>query len=345
MDVILGIIRESWLLLTRMSPYLLFGFAAAGLLHAFVDTRKITAHLGEHSLASVIKASIIGIPLPLCSCGVLPLAMSLRREGASKGAILSFLISTPTTGVDSIFATYSLLGWFFTAYRVLASFVTGVFSGILANIFLKDEVTVEAPPPKCKMCEMEGFHGHSFAERAKGAFEYAFVELMTDTGKWLVAGIVIGGVISYFVPESFIKTYMGSGLRSMLIMLLIGIPMYVCASGSIPIAAALMIKGLNPGAAFVFLLSGPATNAAGMAVIGGQLGKKVLTIYLFSIVVCSLALGALLNLIWGAAGMTFMMPHAHGGEGSGAWLGVVCSVVLLGFIGNAYLRARGRSKK
>lgn len=345
MEVLLGIIRESWLLLTRMSPYLLFGFAAAGLLHAFMDTRRITAHLGERSLVSVVKASLIGIPLPLCSCGVLPLAASLRREGASKGAILSFLISTPTTGVDSIFATYSLLGWFFTAYRVLASFAAGVLSGLLANVLLKDDDAVKAGVPRCKMCEMAEEHGHSFVYKAKSAFKYAFVELMTDTGKWLLAGVIIGGTIAYFVPESFVRTFMGSGLRAMLIMLVIGIPMYVCASGSIPIAAALMLKGLNPGAAFVFLFAGPATNAAGMAVIGGQLGRKALAIYLFSIVVCSLAMGALLDFLWNAAGMTFSLTHMHGGEGAAAWPGVVCGTVLLGLIVNAYLRARVRSEK
>jgi uncharacterized membrane protein YraQ (UPF0718 family) len=286
----------------------------------------------------VIKASLIGIPLPICSCGVLPLAMSLKKEGASKGAILSFLISTPTTGVDSIFATYSLLGGFFAAYRVLASFVTGVFAGVLANLFLKDEQEPAGPVQPCKMCCAEGEHAHSGKERARTALSYAFVDLMRDTGKWLLAGILIGGGISFFMPESFIKSYMGSGFPAMLVMLAIGIPMYVCASGSIPIAAALMMKGMNPGAAFVFLLSGPATNAAGMAVIGGRLGKKALAVYLFSIAICSLALGALLDVIWVSSGMVFSPPHAHGMGNIEAWIGISSSVILLGLIANGSFR-------
>lgn len=341
MDVLLGILKESWILLTQMSPYLLFGFASAGLLHAFVDTRKITAHLGDRSFLSVVKASLIGVPLPLCSCGVLPLAMSLRKEGASKGAVLSFLISTPTTGVDSIFATYSLLGWFFAAYRVMASFVTGVFAGVMANVLLRNEKEPpceEAPP--CKMCRSFEEHEHPAPYKFKTAFKYAFVELVRDTGKWLIAGIFIGGCISYFVPASFIATYVGSGIKAMLIMLAIGMPMYVCASGSIPIAAALMMKGMAPGAAFVFLLSGPATNAAGMVLIGGKLGKKALAIYLIAIAACSLALGALLDLVWGSAGMYFSPPHIHGTNDIEGRVGIVSSLMLLGLIANGFIRRK-----
>lgn len=341
MEILAGIVRESWILLNQMSPYLLFGFAAAGVLHVFVDTRKITAHLGERSFLSVIKASLIGVPLPLCSCGVLPLAMSLRKEGASKGAVLSFLISTPTTGVDSILATYSLLGGAFAVYRVLASFVTGVVAGIMANIFLKnDKETAEKEAPPCKMCCKTEEHAHPAPAKFGAACEYAFVELIRDTGKWLIAGILIGGSISYFIPASFIATYVGSGITAMLIMLAVGMPMYVCASGSIPIAAALMMKGISPGAALVFLLAGPATNAAGMALIGGRLGKKALAIYLFSIAVCSLALGALLDLVWGAAGMTFAPPHVHGMGDIEGWLGIASSITLLALIVNSRIRMR-----
>lgn len=340
MEIISGILKESWLLLNRMAPYLLFGFAVAGLLHAFVDTRAITRHLGGRSFVSVLKASAIGVPLPLCSCGVLPLAMSLKKEGASKGSILSFLISTPTTGVDSILATYALLGWFFAAYRVLASFVAGIVAGVMANFFLKDEPEVVPEAPACKMCCAEGEHTHSGQDKARTAFNYAFVELIGDTGKWLLAGILIGGCISYFIPESFIRTYMGSGLQAMLIMLAIGIPMYVCASGSIPIAAALMIKGMNPGAAFVFLLAGPATNAAGVAVIARQLGIKAVLVYLSSIVICSLGMGALLDLVWNASGIVFTPPHIHGGGSAEGWFGMVCSVALLGLIANSFLRSK-----
>ncbi len=300
MSIVLGIIKESYYLLNEMSPYLLFGFLFAGILHVFIDTAFIARHLGKGSFLSVVKASLFGIPLPLCSCGVIPAAMSLRKEGASKGAILSFLISTPTSGVDSILATYALLGPFFAVYRVIASFVTGVFSGTLANIFLKENDSGPAveEKKKCPICQEDEEHGHTLFYKVREVFRYAFGALLGDIGKWLIVGIIIGGAISYFMPEKFIETYLGSGLKSMIVMLIVGIPMYVCATGSIPIAAALMLKGMNPGAAFVFLLAGPATNAVGMTVISQQLGKKALAVYLVSISVCSVGMGILMNKIW-----------------------------------------------
>ena len=299
MDIITGILKASMILFEEMSPYLLFGFMFAGLLHVLVTPGTIAKHLGKRSSLSVVKASLFGIPLPLCSCGVIPAAMSLRKEGASKGAILSFLISTPTTGVDSIFATYSLLGGVFAIYRVLASFAAGVFSGILANIF-DDDSAAQADPEidECRLCRSKKEHKHTVAEKVKMAFTYAFVELISDTGRWLLLGVLIGGVIAFFMPEKFIHDYLGSGWRAMIVMLILGIPMYVCATGSIPIAAALMMKGMNPGAAFVFLMAGPATNAVSMTVISRNIGRKALIIYLVSIALCSVMMGGLLDRLW-----------------------------------------------
>ncbi len=282
-----------------MSPYLLFGFLFAGFLHIFLSPKTIARHLGKNNFLSVIKAALLGVPLPLCSCGVIPAAMSLRKEGASRGAVLSFLISTPTTGVDSILATYSLLGGIFTVYRIIASFITGTLAGLLSNIFIKEDFHgIEQQAPKCRMCHDEEEHVHGLGDKIKGLFHYAFIDLVADSGKALVAGVFIGGVITFFVPEEFISTYMGSGFSAMIIMLLIGIPMYVCATASIPIAAALMLKGMNPGAAFVFLVAGPATNIVTITVVLKSLGKGALVIYLGSIAVASLVLGYCLDLIW-----------------------------------------------
>ena len=302
MNTVLGIINESFLLLNKMSVYLLFGFLFAGILHIFLKEGTIAKHLGKDDFFSVVKASLFGIPLPLCSCGVIPAALSLRKQGASKGSVMSFLISTPTTGIDSIFATYSLLGGVFTIYRIGAAFITAIFSGVAANIFLSKEIKQEASESKCasKSCCS---HNHddkslSFFDNVKGVFKYAFGDLLKDAGAWLILGIFIGGAISYFVPESFVERYMGSTWLSMIIMLIIGIPMYVCATGSIPIAAALMLKGLNPGAAFVFLMVGPATNSTALTVIIKELGFKAAVIFLSSIVVSSLSMGALLNYVY-----------------------------------------------
>ncbi|NQT46963.1 MAG: SO_0444 family Cu/Zn efflux transporter [Candidatus Omnitrophica bacterium] len=331
----MGILRESIDLLNKMAPYLLFGFFFAGILHIFLSPEGIARHLGRGNFSSVIKAALFGIPLPLCSCGVVPAALSLRKEGASRGSVLAFLISTPATGIDSIFATYALMGGLFTAYRVLASFITAVFAGILANIFTKeDEVSSEKSDEKCKMCHTDdghegGQHNHTIWERAKGALNYAFVELLGDVSKWLLLGILVGGAISWFIPEAFITRYLGSGLRAMVIMFLIGAPMYVCATGSIPIAAALMLKGINPGAAFVFLLAGPATNAVTMTIVSKYIGKKAVAIYLVSIAVSSIGLGLLLDRVWNIFGGAQIKGAAMHSQILPLWVEQSSAVILI----------------
>ena len=336
--MITGIFKESYFLLKEMAPYLLFGFFFAGILHIFISTETISRHLGKSSVLSVITASLFGIPLPLCSCSVIPAAMSLRKEGASRGAVLSFLISTPTTGIDSIFATYSLLGGLFTVYRIIASFVTGVFAGVCANFLIKEGPVSRVDVPKCKLCDDETEHVHGTGRRIKGVFSYAFGDLLKDTGLALLVGIVIGGVIAYFLPESFIETYLGSGLKEMFIMLLIGIPMYVCATASIPIAAALMVKGLNPGAAFVFLVAGPATNIVTMSVVAKNMGRKALIVYLGAIAFSSIAMGLLLNKIYAyffeTDSIHMMLQHRRIIP---EWAGVAASIILLLLIGRAFI--------
>ncbi|MGD2278479.1 MAG: SO_0444 family Cu/Zn efflux transporter [Candidatus Omnitrophota bacterium] len=333
MNMIVGIFHEAIFLLEKMAPYLLFGYLFAGLIHIFIDQEMVGRHLGKSNIFSVVKAAILGIPLPLCSCGVIPAAMSLRREGASRGAVLSFLISTPTTGVDSIFATYSLMGWLFTIYRIIASFVTGVLSGIAANFLIKEPLSPHEDKAKCRLCHEEHEHEHPRSHKIRGAFTYAFGELLLDTGGPLLLGVLIGGVITYFMPEDFIGTYLGSGMIAMLVMLAVGIPMYVCATASIPIAAALILKGINPGAAFVFLVAGPATNVVTMTVVMKSIGKAALAIYLGSIAFCSIAMGLLLDWIYqyfyrGEAVST-LMPHR---ELLPEWVGVAAAIVLVALI-------------
>lgn len=342
MDFIIGILKESYFLLNKMSVYLIFGFLFAGLIHIFLKEGMIAKHLGKNNTASVVKASLFGIPLPLCSCGVLPTALSFKREGASKGSILSFLISTPTTGIDSILATYGLLGGVFAVYRVIASFITGVCAGLIANIFFKGESPTASDVEEKSCCHHHDSQSkHSFAGKIKGALRYAFVDLLKDTGLWIVLGILVGGIISYLVPETFISRFLGSGWQSMLIMLLIGIPMYVCSSGSLPIATALMLKGMNPGAAFVFLLTGPATNSAALTVITKELGIKSAVIFLGTIIVCSLFLGVLLNYIWQYLNIdiaSHIMRHSKIIPG---WLEITASVVLiLGIVYNVIPRRK-----
>lgn len=275
---------EIFHLINSMAPFLLLGFFLAGLMHAFVPGKLYQQHLGSNSFKSILYATLIAIPLPLCSCGVIPTAMSLRKEGASKGAVISFLIATPQTGVDSILATYSLMGLPFAIVRPIAALVTALFGGQLANVLEKklndndkDEV----------ISVVEDRKGTGFWEKMKIALHYAFFEMMQDIGKWLVLGLIIAGLITIYVPDSFFGQFSDNTLLSILVVLLFAIPMYLCATGSIPIAIALMLKGLSPGAALVLLMAGPAVNMASILVIHKVMGWRTLAVYLFSIVLGS----------------------------------------------------------
>ena len=298
LDFLGGVLFESFRLLEKMSPYLLFGFFFAGALRVFFSPEKVSRHLGKGGISSVIKAALFGIPLPLCSCGVIPTAISLRRQGANKGATLSFLISTPTTGIDSILATYALLGPLFALYRVISSFVAGVFCGVVANFSLKETFQPLEVEKACNLCDVKEPHFHDIFEKVKFLFHYAFIELLEGISKWLLIGILIGGFISYLIPQEIIRNYFGSGWKAMALMLIVGIPIYVCATGSIPIVAALMFKGMSPGAGLVFLLAGPATNVVTITVVAKELGKKAVALYLASISLTAILLGMLLNFVW-----------------------------------------------
>jgi len=316
-----------------MSVYLVFGYLFAGLLHIFLKEDVIVKHLRKNNITSVVKASLLGIPLPLCSCGVLPAALSLKKDGASRGSVVSFLISTPTTGVDSIFATYAMLGGVFTAYRVFAAFVTALFAGMLTNLFNKnrDDSDIQVNTHTCKTCSDHNCspREHTLFEKIRSVFRYAFGELLEDTGMWLIGGIIVGGVISYFIPDEFISYHLGEGWRSMLIMLLIGIPMYVCASGSLPIVTALMLKGMSPGAGLVFLMAGPATNSVALTVIAKQLGRATLFIFLISIIICGFLSGMLLDYLWIFFNIDTLKHIAKHSEIIPDWLQILSSTFLI----------------
>ena len=312
--MIRGLLLETWNLLREMAPYLLLGFTVAGLLRVIIPDAVVVKYLSGKKWKSVVNASLIGVPLPLCSCGVIPVTAYLKKMGVKRGAILSFLTSTPTTGVDSILATYSLMGGLFTFLRVASSFTIGIFSGIMANIFSskEDELqeTQKSEPIKCEFhAAQESFEGTVWF-KVKRVFSYACVDLIDDVGKWLVIGIVAGGLISYFVPTEIVTKYLGNPVISYALMLAIGIPMHVCSTGSIPIAASLIMKGMSPGAGLVFLIAGPATNTATISFVGGKFGFKTLFIYLSSIILGSVVWGALLDLLWPNFGMQInLMLH------------------------------------
>lgn len=298
----IDIIKEITYIFNESAIYILFGFLIAGVLKTFVPSEKIFKYLGKGNFSSVLMAALLGIPLPLCSCAVLPTALSLKKQGASKGATLSFLISTPETGVDSISITYALIDPIMTVFRPISALVTAVTAGLLVNRFDKkvpaesEEIKDTCAPDSKDSC---GCHEHEKERngKARRLLHYAYVELLDDIVFWLIIGIVIAGFISALVPDNFFEQYL-SGFISMFVMLVVGVPLYMCAASSTPIAAALMLKGLNPGAALVFLLAGPATNAGTIAAVGRFLGKKTMFIYLGTIIVTSIYMGVILNAVY-----------------------------------------------
>ena len=328
--------KEMFDLINGMAPYLLLGFFLAGVMHAFVPQTLYRRYLGGHSFRAVLNAALLGIPLPLCSCGVIPTAMSLRKEGASKGATVSFLISTPQTGVDSIIATYSLMGLPFALIRPLVALVTSLLGGCLVNK-LDDKESPEVQQGASSVAE--DVAQKSFVQRMKSAFRYAFVEMMQDIGRWLLLGLVVAGLITVFVPDSFFALFADKPLLSMLLVLAFAVPMYLCATGSIPIAVALILKGLSPGTALVLLMAGPAVNVASMLVISKVMGKKTLALYLLSIVSGAIFFGLgidyLLPREWFATPLAYIHDcHEHGMS----WFNFSCLVVLLLLLANAFIQ-------
>jgi uncharacterized membrane protein YraQ (UPF0718 family) len=301
-NILLNIVRETAYIFNESAIYILFGFLIAGALKVFIPSEKVFKHLGKGDIRSVLRASLLGIPLPLCSCAVLPTAISLRKQGASRGSTLSFLISTPETGVDSISITYALIDPVMTVFRPLSALITAITAGVSANYYAKQDKTGGIGTGREDIgCEEESCACEdNVRQRGKirELFHYAYVEMLNDIAFWLVTGIIIAGLVSAFIPDNFFGDYTGSRLLSMLVMLIVGVPIYMCAASSTPIAAALILKGLNPGAALVFLLAGPATNLGTIGAVGRFLGKNMMAIYLGTIAVVSIMLGLALDLLY-----------------------------------------------
>lgn len=322
-------------MLAEMAPYLLLGFGIAGLLYAFVPGKFYQNHLSRPGVGSVIKAALIGVPLPLCSCGVLPTAVSLRRNGASRGATTSFLIATPQTGIDSIAATYSLLGPAFAIIRPVAALITAFVGGMLVNREDKSDTndeysdvdTIDAPTAT------------GFRSKILGALQYGYVDMVQNIGKWLIIGLVIAAAITVFIPNGFFTFFAAYPLLSMIAVMIVAVPMYVCSTGSIPIALSLMLKGLSPGAAFVLLMAGPAANFASIIIVGKSLGKKAAAIYLGTIILGAIAIGMIIDMFmprgWFPMSMEAGTTHCHLNVGLFPGL---CSLLLIILLINALIR-------
>ena len=342
-EIIYSYLISLWELTLEMSPYLLLGFLIAGILYIYFPKEKVSKYLGNNNFKSTLNAALIGVPLPLCSCGVIPTGISFYKNGASKGSSVSFLTSTPQTGVDSILATYSLLGLPLAIVRPIIALITGVIGGLFTNSFEKEEI-IPLDQKEKQAGDKNIKHGH----KLKSMLHYAFVEFLQDISKWLIIGLLLAALMAVVIPDDFFTTYLGNEYLSMLIVLVASIPLYVCATGSVPIAAVLLMKGLSPGAAIVFLMAGPATNAATITVIGKVMGKKTLISYLISIIGGAIAFGILVNEFLPREWFTSYIVQVHDGHGSHIlpnWLKIASSVILILFLINGYVQKYLSRKK
>jgi len=324
MDLIFRILSESWQLLLDAAVYILFGILIGGLLKVFLSPAYVAHHLGQGRYSSVFKAALFGVPLPLCSCGVLPAAAALKRQGANNGATTAFLISTPESGIDSISVSYALLDPIMTVARPVAAFVSALIAGCIEN-------TYNPPRPQLAMaadlsCAVDGCcdgvdcpptehaHHHTLLEKIRAGMDYAFGELWGDLAGWFFIGLLLAGLISALVPDDLITSYLGGGFVAMLLMLAFGIPLYICATASTPIAAAMILKGVSPGAALVFLLVGPSTNMATLSVLVGLLGRRTTAVYLTCIAVTAVIFGLTLDSVYATLGISAKAVVGQAGE-------------------------------
>ena len=331
MDTLILYFENFFELLNAMAIYILLGIIFAGVLKQIIPNDFVSKHLGKGDFSSVLKASLLGIPIPLCSCSVIPFANSLKKEGASKGAVQSFLISTPITGADSIMATYGFFGFIFTLYRVISSFIIAIVAGILQNIVdNKFEKSTEKEENSSCLCSCSSEHKEKVKKSfsIKEVFDYALNTIFKDFAKPLLFGLLLGAAFTTFLPKEYASMLFENQFLSYGVILLISTPLYVCATASLPIAASLMLSGLSGGAAFIFLSAGPATNSVTMSVIYKSLGKSALVIYLGTIVVLSLVFAYIFDTFFPPLDIVNYINHKE----ETSILNIIASVVMLGLM-------------
>jgi len=338
-DVITGYFKAFAELFNEMAIYLLIGFFFAGFLHVFIRKEKIGKYLGSNDLRASINASLLGVPLPLCSCGVIPAGLSFMKNGASKGATVSFLISTPQTGIDSIMVTYSMLGWPLAIIRPFVAFVTGVTGGVITNLLHKKSRGKSILKNKVENAPK------SFSGKIKELLRYGFVDFLQDISEWLLIGLAVAALLTLVIPPDFFTTYIEYKWLNMLLVLAISVPLYVCATGSVPIAAVLMMKGLSPGAALVFLMAGPATNIATISVLAKSLGKGAMIAYVATITGGALLAGTIIDLFLPANWFLGYMNHSGHNHSDNSWLQIAASIVLVVLIINGFILKWRDNKK
>ena len=353
---------------SQMAPYLLLGFLLAGVLRLFLSPDKIKKYLGGSGAKPVFWAALLGVPIPLCSCGILPVAASLRKSGAGKGPVAAFLLSTPQTGIDNIIATYGMLGWTFALWRPIQAFIMGLLGGNLIRLLDKPEAGEETGGEPAESCCCEKPAETCACEKAAETcscdkpeksccckpsgkrnplvevLSYAFVELPSEIGGHLILGLVLSGIFVILI-ELFHISPRGLGLGSqMALCILMGIPLYVCSTASIPIAFSFLSMGFDPGAVLVFMVTGPETNLAALTVLLKLLGGRGLAVYLLTLVVTACLCGWLLNGFLNFSDVV-SAAHSHGFYAQWAWGAALFWLLLAGFLRKNGNRLVAKPKK
>ncbi|RFA26821.1 hypothetical protein CAI21_16195 [Alkalilimnicola ehrlichii] len=330
------------------APWLLAGLFAAGLIKALIPQSLLQRWVGGRGLLGIGRAAVIGAPLPLCSCGAIPTALTLHRGGAGRGPTTAFLIGTPSVGVDSIALTYALLGPFMVIARAGGAVVTAITTGVMVAFSERRDTIQQAPAaaPAGTCCASDcGDHSKPSApatqtrlsSRLQEGMRYAFSDLLQDIGGWILAGLIIAGVIVSFVPPEAMANY-GSGILPMLLLAIIGIPLYICASAATPIAAGMLLAGVSPGTALVFLLAGPVTSMATLAVLRKELGTPALAYYLGGIFISTITLGLLTDQLASLLGVNVVSQVGAAHELLPAWLAWSSLFILIALGVRPYLR-------
>ncbi|WP_024955584.1 SO_0444 family Cu/Zn efflux transporter [Sulfurospirillum arcachonense] len=345
MELVSEFLSNFWHFTSLISFYIIFGLIIAGIIKQIIPDSFIQKHIGENSTSSIFKAALLGTPLPLCSCSVIPFVSSLQKSGASKSALQTFLISTPITGVDSIMATYGAFGLFFTMYRVITSIVIAIIAGFLSMIFIKEQKqiknnlwTTNKPTVKEPIISLHVKEKAPFLDRV---FDYAFNQLFSGIAKSLLIGIILGSLLSTFIPTDMTSLLSDNLFLSYIFVLLIAMPLYVCAITSIPIGITLILTGFSPGAAFVFLTAGPATNLVTISVIQKILGKKSTVIYISSVILGTTFFAYIMDTVF----LNFLSStiNSVSAEEDASLLEAIFSVIMLGLM-YKYIKPHKKTK-
>jgi uncharacterized membrane protein YraQ (UPF0718 family) len=336
-----------WNLLVESAPWLLIGYLLAGIISQVIPSEWVHKQLAKPGFVSIVKGALIGAPLPLCSCGVIPTALAVRKAGASKGATSSFLVATPETGVDSISFSYAVLGPVFAIARPVAALTSAIIAGVLVNSFDKEDEVAEPVKAESSCCHSEKKEQletePSLGKKLISALQYGYGRMISDTAKWLVIGLVAATIITAVVPQSFFLQW-GDGLLAMIVMVIVGLPMYICATASTPVAAGLLFAGISPGAALVFMLTGPATNIATMGVIKEQLGMRSLIAYMIGVIVTAIACGLMLNQLYAFYGWELQISMMAHGENFPLWR-QLAAVLLCALLARVWVQPLFASKE